>query len=79
MKKHKYISRIWLVIPLFLFLFSIISGCSQVAPWERGNLARFQMNPAPHPLQDAAKQQVTSARESAAGGSNTTGGGCGCY
>ncbi|CAH9017702.1 DUF4266 domain-containing protein [Candidatus Nitrosacidococcus sp. I8] len=79
MKKYSLKKQIKLTLPLLLLLISEISGCSQVAPWERGNLAQPHMAPSTQPLQDSWKQQVTSGREAAAGGGSTTGGGCGCY
>jgi hypothetical protein len=63
-----------------LFCLAIgLSGCTSVAPWERGNLAKPYMAPDPYPLQSGLRTHSYSAREAAAGGSSAKGGGCGCY
>ncbi len=60
------------------FLLLLLTGCVQVAPWERGRLAKPQMALDPYPVQSAIQEHVYSSRE--AGGSvKGTGGGCGCY
>jgi hypothetical protein len=56
-----------------------LAGCAQVKPWERGNLAKPQMAPDPHPLQSALRTHNYASREAVAGGSAAQGGGCGCY
>lgn len=66
-------------ITLLFCLTLWLSGCASVAPWERGNLAKPQMNPNPHPMQSGLRTHDYSAREAAAAGGATGGGGCGCY
>jgi hypothetical protein len=56
-----------------------LAGCAQVAPWERGNLAKPHMALEPHPLQRAIREHTYMSREAAMGGSVAAGGGCGCY
>jgi hypothetical protein len=56
-----------------------LAGCANVAPWERGILAKPQMALDPHPLQSALRSHVYSSREAASGGDAAAGGGCGCY
>ncbi len=63
----------------WLALILSISGCAQVAPWERGNLAKPQMALDPYPLQSELRGHSYGAREAAGGGNASTGGGCGCY
>lgn len=53
-------------------------GCTSVAPWERGRLAKPQMALDPDPLQRALHDHVHASREAAAGGEIGAGGGCGC-
>ncbi len=67
--------------PLLLVICVILlsSGCVQVAPWERGHLAKPQMALDPHPGQSAFREHIYGGRESAAGGAPVSGGGCGCY
>jgi len=56
-----------------------VSGCANVAPWERGNLAKPQMAPEPYPLQSTLRAHIYGSREAASGGEAGGGGGCGCY
>ncbi len=61
-----------------IVLILLVTGCVQVAPWERGHLARPQMALDPFPSQSAIQEHVYGSRE--AGGSvKGVGGGCGCY
>jgi hypothetical protein len=57
----------------------VISGCTSVAPWERGNLAKSEMALDPYPLQSILRAHNYGSREAAAGGNASQGGGCGCY
>lgn len=57
-----------------------ISGCSSVAAWERGHLAKPQMAIDPSPLQNHIQFHNYSSREAAASTHSADGGGgCGCY
>lgn len=66
---------------LFLLgVITILSGCSSVAPWERGVLAKPQMALDPHPLQSGVRLHNYGSREGGAGtNAEGGGGGCGCY
>ncbi|MDV6343396.1 DUF4266 domain-containing protein [Nitrosomonas sp. Is37] len=69
-------------IVIFVILFSVsgLSGCVNVAPWERGNLAKSEMALDPNPLQSAIQAHVYGSREAAASiNSSGGGGGCGCF
>ena len=57
----------------------MLTGCADVKPWERGNLAKPQMALEPNPMQGAIKLHTYSSREAAASGIAAQGGGCGCY
>lgn len=57
----------------------VLSACTTVAPWERGELARPHMAVDPAPLRSALRNHVHSSREAAAMGGAADGGGCGCY
>jgi hypothetical protein len=62
------------------FILSLaLTGCSAVAPWERGNLAKPQMALDPTPLQSGTRSHIYGSREAATGGESSSGGGCGCY
>lgn len=54
------------------------SGCANVEPWQRGNLAKPQMALDPHPRRTALLAHIHAAREAASGGVSEDGGGCGC-
>lgn len=56
-----------------------LPGCAEVAPWERGNLAKPHMALEPDPVQRALRVHAYGSREAAAGGDSAGGGGCGCY
>ena len=65
---------------LLLGLSVWLSGCTAVAPWERGNLAKPQMALVPNPTQEALREHAYQSREAAAAwGQPSGGGGCGCY
>ncbi len=70
----------YLVTYLMFGLCIALAGCVNVAPWERGNLAKPQMEVDPHPLQSEIQSHNYSSREAAPSHkSSTGGGGCGCY
>jgi hypothetical protein len=56
-----------------------LSGCAEVAPWERGNLAKAHMALDPYPAQSAWREHNYGSREAASGSASASGGGCGCY
>lgn len=72
------ITKLVPVGPLIVLLMAS-SGCSPVAPWERGTLAKPQMALDPYPLQSAIRAHNYGSREAASGSSSASGGGCGCY
>ena len=57
---------------------SALSACETVRPWERGTLARPEMQLDPNALQTGLYEQVYYSKEAARGGMNTAGAGCGC-
>ncbi len=69
----KFFAFVWLLTLL------ILSGCAEVKPWERGNLAKPQMALEPNPMQSVMRLHSYSSREAAASGNAAQGGGCGCY
>ncbi|MBX3617086.1 DUF4266 domain-containing protein [Nitrosomonas sp.] len=65
---------------MFLIFGVTLTGCVHVAPWERGNLAKSQMEIDPFPLQSEIQAHNYSSREAAPSHkSSSGGGGCGCY
>ena len=62
--------------------FSMTKAVTAVAvaqQWERGNLAKPQMEFDRNPAQSELRAHAYSAREAALSGSAGAGGGCGCY
>jgi hypothetical protein len=53
-----------------------LSGCTHVAPYERGKLAHPTMSP--EGLGGPAAEHVQAVHEGATGGGDIGGGGCGC-
>ena len=72
-------SQITLVI-LLLMGCLVMTGCANVAPWERGNLAKPHMAINQDPLQTGMRAHNYGSRESGASvNSSGGGGGCGCF
>ena len=65
-------------VTLFLMLVFVCSGCTTVPPWERGRLAKEQMQWEPNNMQASFKRHLYYSKEAASGGDSTAGGGCGC-
>jgi len=59
-------------------LLLLIAGCSNVQPWERGSLARQDMQWQPDVMDASLQEQINSSKEASSGGSGAAGGGCGC-
>ena len=58
----------------------LLVSCVDVAPWERGTLAKQQMSIEPYPLQSQFRRHTYVSREAGAIiDSSGGGGGCGCY
>ena len=62
---------------LGLLAAATLTGCSAVAPYERGTLAHPTMS-ADDPFSSALDGHVRAVSEGASGGLNGGGGGCGC-
>ena len=76
MKKIQYV----LVKLVLVIGVGLSAGCVHVNAWERGNLAKSQMELDPHPLQSEIQSHNYSSREAAPSHkSSAGGGGCGCY
>ena len=55
-----------------------LGACETVRPWERGVLARPEMQLDPNALQTGLYDQVYYSKEAARGGTKAAGAGCGC-
>ena len=67
----------------FLLLIAAIAvaGCATFdppKPWEKGELAKREMQFDPDPLDARATQHIYVSKEGAGGGYGVGGGGCGC-
>jgi hypothetical protein len=58
----------------------LLSGCASmgVKPWQRGVLARDDMQVDSSPLDTAIDQHIYFSKEASSGGQGFGGGGCGC-
>jgi hypothetical protein len=54
------------------------AGCTNVKPYERGYLARQDMQFDADPVDARFKQHIYGSKEAARGGYGVGGGGCGC-
>ena len=63
---------------ILLLLAVLATGCTSVAPYQRGYLARDDMAFDPNPGTMRAIEKTYSAKEAASGGASVGGGGCGC-
>lgn len=55
-----------------------LGGCATVEPWQRGTLAREDMQIVSAPVQAALDDHVYFSKEASSGGRGMGGGGCGC-
>lgn len=67
-----------LVSILIILTALMASGCTTVKPWERGTLTKKEMAWSPDPLAATLGEHIYFAKEAAAGGYGSAGGGCGC-
>ena len=68
----------WIAMLTVVLTVSWLSACETVQPWERGTLARPEMQLDPDALETALRDQVYYSKEAASGGSQAAGAGCGC-
>lgn len=62
----------------FTFILCLLSACSTVKPWERGSLAKDNMQGAPIVQKAILDNHIYFSKEGASGGGQAAGGGCGC-
>ena len=73
-------TRILRVVAL-LSIFSVVTGCGMiqpVQPWEKGMLAKPEMNFDSDRLEAKFTEHIYTSKEGASGGGGVGGGGCGC-
>jgi hypothetical protein len=61
-----------------LLMLTVLSGCVAVQPWQRGTLAREDMQPGGEPALAAFDDHTYFSKEASSGGRGFGGGGCGC-
>lgn len=80
-------SRVGNIIALVFIFLLTQSGCStfkdiieteQVKPWQRGTLARDDMQLNTDRMRQSVDDHIYFSKEASTGGSNVQGGGCGC-
>jgi hypothetical protein len=69
-------TRLWLLLATAALL--VATGCVEVKPWERGELADPIMRADRDPVGDMQREHLFLSREQATGGRAVGGGGCGC-
>jgi len=65
----------------WILIATIVAGCATMAPprpWEKGELARPEMQFDAAPLDTKTTLQIYTSKEAATGGYGAGGGGCGC-
>jgi outer membrane biogenesis lipoprotein LolB len=55
-----------------------LAACETVQPWERGTLARDDMQWQTDVMEDRLRNHIQYSKEASSGGSGAAGGGCGC-
>ena len=63
---------------LLILLLVFVTGCETVQPWERGTLARPEMQWQDDEMEGRLREQDHTSKEASSGGSGAAGGGCGC-
>lgn len=63
---------------LTILALALLSGCAAVKPWQRGTLARADMQVDGDPVQEGLDEHVYFSKEASSGGRGFGGGGCGC-
>jgi hypothetical protein len=70
--------RRWQCVAIIAALAWTLSGCETVRPWERGTLARSEMQLDPNVLLTDLYEQVYYSKEASRTGTRPAGAGCGC-
>lgn len=56
----------------------VLAGCQTVQPWERGILAKEEMQWQASAMETRFRQQMFNSKEASSGANGAAGGGCGC-
>ncbi len=55
-----------------------LCACETVQPWERGTLAKDEMQWQPDVMGGSLQEHIQLSKEASSGGNGAAGGGCGC-
>ena len=59
-------------------LIGFLCACETVQPWERGTLAKEEMQWQGDIMEASLREQIHASKEASSGGNSAAGGGCGC-
>ena len=59
-------------------LLLMLCACETVQPWERGTLAKDEMQWQTDLMEASLREQIHASKEASSGGNGAAGGGCGC-
>lgn len=62
----------------YLFVMLCLCACETVQPWQRGTLAKPEMQWQTDPGEISFQAQINASKEATSGGMGAAGGGCGC-
>lgn len=62
----------------FVCVASSLCACETVEPWERGTLAKAEMQWQTDLMEERLRGQIHNSKEASSGGAGAAGGGCGC-
>ncbi|HMW70639.1 MAG TPA: DUF4266 domain-containing protein [Cellvibrionaceae bacterium] len=68
----------FLTLPAVLAAMVLLQGCTHVAPYQRGALAKPEMSWSPDHQDATLQKHIYFAKEASSGGAEAAGGGCGC-
>jgi hypothetical protein len=63
---------------ILLLSLLLLGACETVKPWERGSLAKEEMQWDSDSMDTAVRRQTQLSKEASSGGTGAAGGGCGC-
>ena len=69
---------IWKMVPFYLLIVIVITGCAAVKPFEREKLTDPLIEPKSQFSKQSLDQKFFTSREGSIGGADGIAGGCGC-
>jgi hypothetical protein len=63
---------------LLLCFLNLLSACTFVGAWEKGDLSRPEMTFVPDPMEQKMGDHIYFSKEGSSSGAAVSGGGCGC-